>query len=81
MRRAIEARGLAPARPYLDRIAAIKDRGGLVDLFGTVGFKTPVPIFIESRSQGDPTRYAVFATQGGLGMPNRDYYLLQGREI
>ena len=25
----------------------------------------------------DPTRYAVYASQDGLGLPNRDYYLLQ----
>jgi len=73
----VEARGLAPAKPYLDRIAAVRDRGGLADLFGTVGYTSPVPLFIESNPK-NPARYAVFATQNGLGMPNRDYYLLQG---
>lgn len=73
----IEARGLAPAQPYLDRIAAVKDRSGLVDLFGSVEYGSPVPVFIESDPKA-PSRYAVFATQGGLGMPSRDYYLLQG---
>src|SRR4029079_6575574 len=28
----------------------------------------------------DPSRYAAYATQGGLGMPNRDYYLLKGEK-
>ena len=74
---AIEARGFEPARPYLARIAAVKDRAGLADLFGSVEFNSPVPIFIESDPKA-PTRYAVFATQGGLGMPSRDYYLLEG---
>jgi endothelin-converting enzyme/putative endopeptidase len=73
----VEARGLAPAEPYLDRIAAVHDRGGLMDLFGTVGYTSPVPLFIESDPK-NPARYAVFATQNGLGMPNRDYYLLEG---
>ena len=73
----IEARGLAPARPYLDRIAALKDRTQLAELFGAVGYATPIPIFIEADPKA-PTRYAVFLTQGGLGMPNRDYYLLPG---
>src|SRR3982751_1064003 len=31
----IEARGVEPAKPYLDRIDAVHDRGGLVDLFAT----------------------------------------------
>ena len=26
----------------------------------------------------DPTRYALYAGQDGLGLPNRDYYLLEG---
>jgi putative endopeptidase len=73
----VEARGLAPAKPYLDRIAAVSNRSGLVDLFGTIGYNSPVPLFIESDPK-NPRRYAVFATQGGLGMPSRDYYLLQG---
>jgi putative endopeptidase len=74
---AIEARGLAPAQPYLDKIDAVKDRAGLVDLFGSVEFNSPVPVFIESDPKA-PSKYAVFATQGGLGMPGRDYYLLKG---
>jgi putative endopeptidase len=73
----IEARGLAPANPYLDKIAGVTDRSGLADLFGSVGYPSPVPIFIESDPK-NPRRYTVFVTQGGLGMPNRDYYLLQG---
>ncbi|WP_458388010.1 M13 family metallopeptidase [Sphingomonas sp. F9_3S_D5_B_2] len=73
----IEARGLTPARPYLDRIAALQNRTQLAELFGTVGYATPVPLFMEADPKV-PSRYAVFLTQGGLGMPNRDYYLLQG---
>ena len=73
----VEARGLAPAQPYLDKISGVRDRGGLIDLFGSIGYASPVPLFIESDPK-NPRRYAVFATQGGLGMPNRDYYLLQG---
>src|SRR5438105_10798781 len=73
----IEERGFVPACPFLARIAAVNNRAVLVDLFGTVEFNSPVPIFIESDPKA-PTRYAVFATQGGLGMPSRDYYLLEG---
>jgi len=74
---AIEARGLAPAKPYLDRIAAVRSRGQLIDLFGTVGYESPVGIYIQSDPK-IPSRYAVFAGQSGLGMPGRDYYLLPG---
>jgi endothelin-converting enzyme/putative endopeptidase len=74
---AIEARGTAPLKPYLDRIAAAKDRGGLIDLFASVGYDSPVALQIFA-DLATPESYAVYATQSGLGMPNRDYYLLQG---
>ncbi|MFL6721584.1 MAG: M13 family metallopeptidase [Sphingomonas sp.] len=74
---AIEARGLAPAKPYLDRVAAVRSRDGLFDLFGTVGYESPVGIFISSDPKV-PSRYAAFASQSGLGLPGRDYYLLEG---
>jgi endothelin-converting enzyme/putative endopeptidase len=73
----IEARGTAPLKPYLDRIAAVKDRDDLIDLFASVGYQSPVGLSIFA-DLANPTTYAVYASQGGLGMPNRDYYLLQG---
>ena len=74
---AIEQRGTAPLTPYLARIAAVKDRGGLIDLFADQSFTSPVGIFIDA-DPDDPTRYATYASQSGLGLPNRDYYLLPG---
>jgi endothelin-converting enzyme/putative endopeptidase len=74
---AIEAHGLAPAKPYLAKIDAVRSRDQLIDLFGTVGYESPVGIFIESDPK-NPSRYAVFANQSGLGLPGRDYYILSG---
>jgi len=74
---AIERLGTAPLRPYLDRIAAAKTRGDLVDLFAEPGFDSPIGVSIFPDLK-NPTRYAAYASQGGLGMPNRDYYLLKG---
>jgi len=74
---AIEARGLAPAKPYLAKIGAVRSRDQLIDLFGTVGYESPVGIYIESDPK-IPSRYAVYASQSGLGLPGRDYYLLSG---
>ena len=73
---AIEARGLAPAKPYLDKIDAVTSRDGLIDLFGTVGYQSPVGVGIFPDPKA-PARYAVGAEQSGLGM-GRDYYLLPG---
>ena len=73
----VEKLGTAPLKPYLAQIAAAKTRGDLVDLFATPGFNSPVGISIYPDLK-NPTRYAVYAGQHGLGMPNRDYYLLKG---
>jgi endothelin-converting enzyme/putative endopeptidase len=74
---AIEAKGLDPAKPYLHRIDAVHSRAGLIDLFGSVGYESPVGIGIYPDPKV-PSRYAVGAGQSGLGMPGRDYYLLKG---
>jgi endothelin-converting enzyme/putative endopeptidase len=75
----IEQLGTAPLRPYLAQIAAVKDRAGLMDLFATPGFDSPVGIAIFPDFK-NPRRYSAYAFQGGLGMPNRDYYLLKGEK-
>ncbi|MEO5939134.1 MAG: M13 family metallopeptidase [Sphingomonas sp.] len=74
----IEAKGAAPLKPYLDRIAAVNDLTGLQTLFATTGYATPIEVgTIPSFS--DPTRYTAVVGQAGLGMP-RDYYLLKGEK-
>ncbi len=75
----IEARGTAPLRPYLDRIAAARTRDDLVTLFATPGYASPIGLGIIP-DPADPTRYIAFASQAGLGMPNRDYYLREGAD-
>ena len=70
----IEAQGTRPLQPYLAQIAAIGDRTALLRTFGKPGFASPIGIGIIP-DPADPTRYAVFASEGGLGMPGRDYYI------
>lgn len=74
---AIDRAGTAPLKPYLARVAAVKTRAQLLDLFADQSFASPVGIFIDA-DPDDPTHYATYATQSGLGLPNRDYYLLPG---
>jgi endothelin-converting enzyme/putative endopeptidase len=73
----IEARGNAPLQPFLAQIDAVKDKAGLMGLVGTVDFQAPFGVSIQPDT-ADPTRYAVWVGQSGLGMPNRDYYLKKG---
>ena len=70
----LETRGLEPLKPYLDEINGINDKAGLLKVIAKVGYAAPFGIGIEADT-ADPTRYAVWAAQGGLGMPDRDYYL------
>ncbi len=74
---AIEARGTAPLQPYLAKIAAVNDKAALQVLFASVGYASPVELGQLPNPQ-DPTRYVAAASQGGLGMGGRDYYLLEG---
>ncbi len=75
----IERRGIAPAQPYLQRIAAVRNRGDLLTLFSTPGYFAPVGVGIIP-DFANPTRYVAAAGQSGLGMPNRDYYLREGAD-
>jgi putative endopeptidase len=73
----IEARGTAPLKPYLARIAAVRTRPQLVELMAEPNYAAPIRLGIEP-DQKDPTRYTVGSGQGRLGLPTRDYYLLSG---
>ncbi len=74
----IEARGTAPLKPYLGRIAAVNNLADLQVLFASVGYASPVELGVIP-DFADPTRYTAVTGQGGLGMP-RDYYLLAGEK-
>ena len=73
----IQARGLAPAKPWLARIDAVSNRNQLVKLMSKPGYAAPIYVGI-SADQDDPTRYTAAAGQARLGLPTRDYYLLKG---
>src|SRR4029079_12788498 len=84
---AIEAKGRAPLQPQLDRIAAISDRKALarvlgstlradVDAFNATNFYTENLLGLwVAQDLDDPAHYSPFLLQGGLGMPDRSYYL------
>lgn len=72
---AIDASGLAPAQPYLDEIFAAPDLARLAELFETPGYPALVSagVTIDSRN---PTQHAVAIGFDGMGLPDRDYYLV-----
>ena len=73
----IEGKGLAPIKPWLDEIAALKAKAGYAALLAKAdrhGIGTP---FGSGVGQDDkrPDVYVMGLRQSGLGMPDRDYYL------
>ncbi|MAK62966.1 MAG: zinc metalloprotease [Ponticaulis sp.] len=70
----IEAKGLAPVQPYLERIAGIETREDLAKTFAATGFSAPFGGFVDVDSK-KTDEYIFYVSQGGLGLPDRDYYL------
>ncbi len=84
---AIEARGLAPVQPLLERIAAVQDEAALTRLLGE-GMRADVDplnwgvyrsssvlgLSVEHGNNGE-NNYVAFLLQGGLGLPDRENYL------
>ena len=83
----VEGRGLEPLRPKLAAVAAIQDRKGLaqaigqalrldVDPLNNTNFQTSRLFgFWVSADLNAPERYTGYLFQGGLGLPDREYYL------
>jgi putative endopeptidase len=89
----IEAKGLAPLSADMARIAAIKDKASLssylggtlradVDALNSTNFYTD-NVFGMWVQQGfsDPDHNLPYILQGGLGMPDRDYYIEQSPQM
>lgn len=73
---AIERTGLAPLAPELARIAAITDVDALLAYFGHAqrsGGGSPFNVFVNQDAK-DTESYILYLNQGGLGLPDRDYY-------
>ncbi|MEO8672150.1 MAG: M13 family metallopeptidase [Tahibacter sp.] len=87
----IEAKGVAPLKVELDAITALADKPALSRLLGE-SLRADVDLLNASDHYTDrlfgvwvtpnltnPTEYAAYLVQGGLGMPDRDFYLEGGR--
>jgi putative endopeptidase len=90
---AIEAKGLAPLRPHLDAIAAIHDKRELaralgeslradVDALNNTNFHTANLFGMwVAPSFNDSAHYTAYLLQGGLDMPDREYYLSDSQSM
>ncbi|UMY66151.1 MULTISPECIES: M13 family metallopeptidase [unclassified Flavobacterium] len=72
-----DAKGLTPLQPELAKIDAIKTYDDLAAYFGAAnatGFGTPIGLGIIGDFK-DPTKNMLYVWQGGLGLPEREYYV------
>jgi putative endopeptidase len=90
---AIESKDLQPLKPALARIEAISNRSQLAQALGE-SLRADVDVLNATnlhtnnlfglwvaQDLDDPTRYVPFLLQGGLGMPDRDYYLGTSKQM
>jgi endothelin-converting enzyme/putative endopeptidase len=90
---AIEAKGMSPLKPHLDAIAAIRDKKELaralgetlradVDALNNTNFHTP-NLFGMWVAPGfaDSDHYTAYLMQGGLQLPDREYYLADSEHM
>lgn len=73
---AIEAAGIGVLKPELDLIAAATTHEDIAAIFGKPDLPTPSPIgWSVTLDDKNPDRYIVGIRHGGLGLPERDFYL------
>lgn len=74
---AIEKKGIEPIKPELDRIAALSDNNLLADEVAHLQRAGANVLFLFTSQQDYKNANAMIALadQGGLGLPERDYYL------
>jgi predicted metalloendopeptidase len=90
---AIEAKGMAPIASVLARINAINNRRALAEFLGTT-LRADVDVLNATslhtgnvlglwvaQDLDDPAHYCPFLLQGGLDLPDRDYYLDPGEKM
>ena len=77
---AVEKRGTQPLQPDLALIRAVNTATDFARLNGqaTQTFLSALFDLSIAPDAKDPTKYAIYVSQSGLGMPDRDYYLDAG---
>ena len=79
---AIQTKGLAPLQPELDRIAALRGKDQLPELLAHYALIN-IDAFFGFGSQQDfqdATQTVAISAQGGIGLPEKDYYFRTGEK-
>ncbi len=75
--KAVDAKGLDPLKPELDRISAVNDKTALIDAVARVHMMGPNPLFnfFSSSDLHNADQVIAYIDQAGLSLPDRDYYI------
>jgi predicted metalloendopeptidase len=72
----LEALGLKPLEKYLQEVESIQNKEALANWFARaqhLGISGPIRFFID-QDEKNTTQYIGYFYQGGLGLPDRDFY-------
>ncbi|MFZ5477523.1 MAG: M13 family metallopeptidase [Myxococcota bacterium] len=74
---AIDAAGVTPLAPMLADVDKVRDLKGAMSVAGRIGAIGGAPFFqaYVDADYKDPSRSNLYVTEGGLALPDRDYYL------
>jgi len=73
--KAIDAKGVEPLKPQLDRIAQLTSKAEISDVAAAMTDDNVLFGFGSTQDYRDASQVIAEADQGGLGLPDRDYYL------
>jgi putative endopeptidase len=75
--KAVDAKGIAPLTPELDRVAAVQDKGALIDELAHLDLVGAGSLFsfYSSSDLHNADQVIAYIDQGGLTLPDRDYYI------
>jgi endothelin-converting enzyme/putative endopeptidase len=73
--KAIDAKGAQPLQPELERIAQLKSKKDLAEIAASMRSDGVLFGFGSAQDYRDASQVIAEADQGGLGLPDRDYYL------
>lgn len=79
----IEALGIQPIREFLAQVQATQshaEMAGLMGEFRQIGIGGPFGGYVWADAR-DPDVYALYLNQGGLGLPDRDYYFRDSEDF
>lgn len=71
----LDTLGLQPVQSKLDAIVTAQDRNDLTRLMQDAGYTSIIGLGVDIDTN-DPSRYILSFHQSGLGLPSREYYLL-----